>query len=38
MKELLKEIPLARYFLSLPGTGKVGCAVFLGELTEPRLL
>jgi transposase len=36
MRELLKEIPLARYILSLPGTGKVGCAVFLGELGNPE--
>ncbi len=35
MKELLKEIPLAQYILSLPGMGKVGCAVFLGELGNP---
>jgi transposase len=36
MKELLKEIPLAQYILSLPGMGKVGCAVFLGELGNPE--
>jgi len=35
MKELLKEIPLAQYILSLPGMGKVSCAVFLGELGNP---
>ena len=35
MEELLKEIPLAQYILSLPGMGKVGCAVFLGELGNP---
>jgi len=36
MKELLKEIPLAEYILSLPGMGRVGCAVFLGELGNPE--
>ncbi len=36
MKELLKEIPLAQYILSLPGMGEVGCAVFLGELGNPE--
>ncbi len=36
MKELLKEIPLAEYILSLPGMGQVGCAVFLGELGNPE--
>ena len=36
MKELLKEIPCAQYILSLPGMGKVGCAVFLGELGNPE--
>ena len=36
MEELLKEIPLAQYILSLPGTGQVGCAVFLGELGNPE--
>ena len=36
MKELLKEIPLAEYILSLPGMGKVSCAVFLGELGNPE--
>jgi len=36
MKELLKEIPLAAYILSLPGMGRVGCAVFLGELGNPE--
>jgi transposase len=35
MTELLKEIPCAQYILSLPGMGKVGCAVFLGELGNP---
>jgi len=35
MKELLKEIPLAEYIQSLPGMGKVSCAVFLGELGNP---
>jgi transposase len=35
MEELLKEIPCAQYVLSLPGMGKVGCAVFLGELGNP---
>jgi transposase len=35
MTELLKEIPCAEYILSLPGMGKVGCAVFLGELGNP---
>jgi len=35
MKELLKQIPLAQYILSLPGMGEVGCAVFLGELGNP---
>ena len=36
MKEILKEIPLAQYILSLPGMGEVGCAVFLGELGNPE--
>jgi transposase len=36
MTKLLKEIPLAQYILSLPGMGKVGCAVFLGELGNPK--
>jgi len=36
MKELLKEIPLAEYVLSLPGMGRVGCAVFFGELGNPE--
>ena len=35
MQELLKEIPLAQYILSLPAMGKVSCAVFLGELGNP---
>ncbi len=35
MIELLNEIPLTEYILSLPGMGKVGCAVFLGELGNP---
>jgi transposase len=35
MQDLLKEIPLAQYILSLPAMGKVGCAVFLGELGNP---
>ncbi len=35
MKEFLNKIPLAQYILSLPGMGKVGCAVFLGELSNP---
>jgi len=28
--------PLCQYILSLPGMGKVGCAVFLGELGNPE--
>jgi len=36
MEELLKEIPCAQYILSLPGVGKVSCAVFLGELGNPE--
>jgi transposase len=36
MEELLREIPLVPYLLSLPGMGKVSCAVFLGELGNPK--
>lgn len=36
MEELLREIPLVPYLLSLPGMGKVSCAVFLGELGNPE--
>lgn len=36
MQELLTQIPLAEYILSLPGIGKVSCAVFLGELGNPE--
>ena len=35
IKELLKQIPIARSLLSLPGTGYVTCGVFLGELGNP---
>lgn len=35
MKELLKELPYAKYILSIPGIGILSCAVFLGELGEP---
>jgi transposase len=36
IEELLKEIPLAEYILSLPGMGKVSCGIFLGELGNPE--
>jgi len=36
IKGLLKQIPVARYLLSLPGTGYVTCGVFLGELGNPE--
>ena len=35
IKDLLKEIPLAEYILSLPGMGPVSCGIFLGELGNP---
>ena len=35
IKELLKQIPLAVYILSLPGIGPISCGVFLGELGNP---
>jgi transposase len=35
IKELVKEIPLAPYILSLPGMGAVSCGIFLGELGNP---
>ena len=34
--DLLKEIPLAEYILSLPGMGPVSCGIFLGELGNPE--
>jgi transposase len=36
IKELLKQIPIARYLLSLPGTGHLTCGIFLGELGNPE--
>ena len=35
IKGLVKQIPLARYILSLPGTGPLSCGIFLGELGNP---
>jgi transposase len=35
IKELLTQIPLAVYILSLPGIGPVSCGIFLGELGNP---
>lgn len=35
MKNLLREIPYAKYILSIPGIGILSCAVFLGELGNP---
>jgi transposase len=36
IKELLKQIPLAVYILSLPGVGPISCGIFLGELGNPE--
>ena len=36
MKELLKQIPLAEYILSLPGMGEVSCGIFFGKLGNPE--
>ena len=36
IKDLLKQIPIARYILSMPGMGPVSCGVFLGELGNPE--
>jgi len=36
IRELLKEVPLAEYILSLPGMGPVSCGIFLGELGNPE--
>ena len=33
--DLLRQIPLAEYILSIPGIGAVTCGVFLGELGNP---
>jgi transposase len=33
--DLLHQIPLAEYILSIPGIGAVTCGVFLGELGNP---
>ena len=33
--DLLSQIPLAEYILSIPGIGVVTCGVFLGELGNP---
>ena len=35
IKSLVKQIPLARFILSLPGTGPLSCGIFLGELGNP---
>ena len=35
IKRMLKEIPDARYLLSIPGIGPISAAVFLGELGNP---
>jgi len=35
IKGLVKQISLARYILSLPGTGPLSCGIFLGELGNP---
>ena len=35
IKGLVKQIPLARSILSLPGTGPLSCGIFLGELGNP---
>jgi transposase len=35
IKGLVKQIPIARYILSLPGTGLLSCGIFLGELGNP---
>ena len=35
IKGLVKQIPLARYILSLPGTGPLSCGIFLGESGNP---
>jgi transposase len=34
--DLLKEIPLAEYILSMPGMGPLSCGMFLGELGNPE--
>lgn len=34
--DLLKEIPLAEYILSMPGIGPLSCGMFLGELGNPE--
>jgi len=36
MEVLLMKIPCAKYLLSIPGIGVLSCAVFLGELGNPR--
>jgi len=36
MKELLKQVPLAEYILSLPGMGEVSCGIFFGEMGNPE--
>jgi transposase len=35
LKDLLSQIPSARYLLSIPGVGHLSAAVFLGELGNP---
>lgn len=35
MEVLLREVPYARYILSIQGIGILSCAVFLGELGNP---
>lgn len=36
MKDLLVEVPFAESILSIPGVGFLSCAVFLGELGNPK--
>jgi hypothetical protein len=38
IKNLLQEIPLVQYILSLPGTGLLSCGIFLIKVGEPRAL
>lgn len=35
LKDLLNQLPSARYLLSIPGVGYLSAAVFLGELENP---
>lgn len=35
MKNLLKQVPYAKYILSIPGIGILSTAIFLGELGNP---